>query len=196
MISLDEFLKGFGVRSMLAEKVVSNSRTVKLAPGEHFLKAGKVADRIGYLVSGLLRSAYQNKEGQDITSKFYHPEGQMIVADYESFVNQKSSVESIYALEPTELLVLDKIEFSELVESSLELSEAVRLIADERFLLALKRIRQLQITPAKERVRLFVQHQGSLVGRASEAHIASYLGITLEEYQQCVQELGRSVELV
>jgi CRP-like cAMP-binding protein len=195
MMTLEQFLKGFGVRTELAALITAKAKTVELAEGEHFLKRQVVADRIGYLESGLLLSSYLNKKGDEITSKFYYPESHVVVADYESFVNQKRSLESIRALEPSRLMVLDKNEFSFVLEGSQELMEAVRLIADERFLLALKRIRQLQITPSHERVRLFVEHHGTLVGRASDQQMSSYLGLTIKEYQHCLEELQRAAPM-
>jgi CRP-like cAMP-binding protein len=56
-----------------------------LHEGDYFSEAGKVANQVGFIVEGVIRVSYYNKDGEDVTRYFIDEDN--FVVDLNSFDN-------------------------------------------------------------------------------------------------------------
>lgn len=177
-----------GIRRNIAQHVV-------LTPGEfdHFtsllqhrhlerkerlLTAGAICRFEGYVVAGCLRVYYTDPEGTDHIL-YFAPEDWW-VADIASFTSRSPAMFSIDALEPTDVLLIDRLDKEQLY---LEVPKFERLfrIMTQRALVALQR-RMLAMMRQTAEVRCleFKRRYPGLESRVAQHHVASYLGISPE----------------
>ena len=89
-------------------------KIVQLPAKTTLLEAGNVATDIFLVRTGCLRSWF-NADGKDVTLQFFMP-GQP-VASFESLVNSAPSEYSIETILPTEVAIVNGLEFKSWVES-------------------------------------------------------------------------------
>jgi CRP-like cAMP-binding protein len=97
--------------SVLKERVVLKK--------EYLLKAGHVCKTIWFIKKGLVRCFY-HRDAVEVCSWFMK-EGDFVIS-VESFFNQKPSIESIQALEETEVYYLDYEELQNTYDAFLNLT--------------------------------------------------------------------------
>lgn len=95
------------------------------------LYEGDIADKVYFVKKGALR-LWNNDDGKDITFQFFF-KGQ-VVSSYESFYLGKPSIFSIETIEDNELLVMDKVNYDYLLNSSIELTYFMINQLSERFI--------------------------------------------------------------
>ena len=142
-----------------------------------FLKAGHYSDRIGFVRSGLLRSYFtaNNKE----TTTFFASPG-TIVVDLHSFLQEIPSIESIHALEDTEVLYIKRKPLYFLYHEDWKWQQVGRVLMETYFIASEERTIRLQNKTARELYQNFVELHPEVLRSASLSHIASYLGMTPE----------------
>ena len=86
------------------------------------LSAGEIASKIFVVKSGCVRSWF-NADGKDITLQFFMP-GQP-VASFESLVNMSPSEYSIETILPSEIVVINGLDFKNWIESHPEILEQI-----------------------------------------------------------------------
>ena len=165
-------------------------KTVRLAKGEFFLRAGAVPDRLGYVVSGLLRLFYLDETGKEV-NKHFCPE-RTVAASYGAFLGKTESGIAVQALEDSRLFVIDRAAYAELLESHACWQTVARKLAELIFMLGQKREAELLLLDAGERYAGFVRDYPDLVNRISQYHIASYLGIAPESLSRIRAQRSRT----
>ena len=153
------------------------------------LEAGDVATNIFIVKSGCLRSWY-NADGDDITLQFFLS-GQP-VASFESLVNSTPSEYSIETLLPTEVVVVNGLDFKNWIESHPEYHIKGILFAMERLSsyqkLFLSRIKD----SPQERYESLLKEHPEIIAQIPQHYIASYLGITPVSLSRIRRRLGIS----
>ena len=153
------------------------------------LEAGDVATNIFIVKFGCLRSWY-NADGDDITMQFFMP-GQP-VASFESLVNSAPSEYYIETILPTEVAIVNGLEFKSWVESHPEYHLQGIHFAMERLSsyqkLFLSRIKD---TP-QERYESLLKEHPEIIAQIPQHYIASYLGITPVSLSRIRSRLGIS----
>ncbi|MFJ4656761.1 Crp/Fnr family transcriptional regulator [Nocardia sp. NPDC088792] len=153
-------------------------RPVRLARGDHFAHAGTPADKVGFLVEGLLRAYYLTEDGVDRTKSFREP-GQL-VCPYGASLRKQVSDLFIQALAPSVMLVTDRARFDELTMGDPGWGTVMRRLTERHFLEEESAHRRFLVGNAEARYDEFLHDQGHLADRLSGRHTASYLGITPE----------------
>lgn len=143
----------------------------------HFLEKGKIADRIGYLRSGLLRSYFYDDHANDITTHFFKPG--TVVISMESFNRQVPSNEFIVTLEDTELLVITRERMQELYRVVPAWRRISKAVDEMKFNDLMNRSIQLQTLSASERYLLFCENHRDILQKVALKHVASFLGIDI-----------------
>lgn len=159
------------------KKYFSKQDSVILKKGTYFIDYGEPNQKLGILIHGLLYASYVSENGKEWISRFFYPPDNAIISSHDSFLSGENATESIRALEDSELIIICKSEFDDLLKSSNELQVLVMKMAEESYVQALKRVHMLQSLTASQRVNKFVKEHGDLVSRVQRQHIASYLGI-------------------
>ncbi len=153
-------------------------KTIRLEKNEYLLRAGDIPDRLGFVISGLLRLFYIDDSGREI-NKHFCMEGTVAVA-YKPFILREQSEIYIQALEDVKLIVIDYNTYNYLLNSHACWQALARKMAELILILSQKRESELLLIDARERYRRFLHDYPNLVNRLSQYHIASYLGITPE----------------
>jgi CRP-like cAMP-binding protein len=145
--------------------------------GQYFVKAGRIADRIGFVNQGLLRSFY-NIKGKETTTFFQLPG--TLAAALASFLQMKPAFENIQAMEDSELIIIKRKDLLKLYKESWKWQQVGRVITESYYVIMEKRLISLQTMTAQERYRLFLQNYPELLNTVPLYYIASYLGISPE----------------
>ncbi len=144
---------------------------------DFFCRAGRIADRIAYVNSGVLRSFYL-VNGKETTTFFQLP-GSMAVA-LPSFLKMIPSQENIQALEDAELIVINRTELYELYENNWKWQQVGRVLMEQYYLQLEEHMISLQSETAVERYERLAGHSPEVIQSVQLQYIASYLGISPE----------------
>jgi len=155
----------------------ASRQPILLKRGEVFLDYGEPNRKLGLLLSGLMYASYTSESGHEWISRFFYFPDNGIVSSHETFMTGVESKEIIRAYEDSELIYIDRNEYEELLEQNPELHRLVRIMAEESYVQALRRVHSLQSLTASQRVKTFVKEHSEIVSRVQRQHVASYLGI-------------------
>lgn len=147
-----------------------------LKRGEFLTRAGEVADRIGFVVSGLFRKVHVTPKGKAIVRGFGGPGA--VVGAYVSLLTGAPSYLSVEALRDSELFVLHWSELNELYARHSSFQTIGRRLAELTLLEREARAHDLLTLSAGERYARFQQSHRQLLPHLRDHDIASYLGIT------------------
>lgn len=163
---------------------------ISLKRGEHFSKSGKICDRLGILIDGLLFANFSTPKGRLNVSRFFYAPQNIIVTSFDSFKNQNYSSETITALESSSVLYFTNKGLKQLTDEVPVIDKIIRHFAEVSYISALQRIHDLQVLSAKERVHKFFKHNHELYNKVNKMHIASYLRVHRNDLTTFVKELN------
>lgn len=139
------------------------------------LKEGEVAGKLYWIEKGCLRLFFYD-EGKEITFQFFF-EGDF-VASFDSLYQRTPSLFYLESIEPTEVRVIERDDFYDLIEHSPSLRQRYEEKLIDRFhtyqQLFLSRIKN---TPRQRYEELLREHP-DIIRRVPQHYIASFLGIT------------------
>jgi CRP-like cAMP-binding protein len=150
---------------------------MQLAKKALLLREGEVCRHVAYVERGGLRYFY-NVDGEERTGQFFF-EGSWY-ADYDSFLDQKPSCQSIEAIEPARLWLLPRADLYRLYEERPVFERFGRLMAEQAYRGSRARSAALLNQTPAERYEQLLRHRPALVQRVSQRLLATYLGIKPE----------------
>lgn len=184
---LTQFLASYNVEPEAIEFLRTKLTSERLRKGDEFSIQGKICDKIGILVAGLLYASFQpeNEEDEKVSRFFYSPRN-IIVTSFESFNEVRPSSESIIALEDSFLLCISREDLNRLYELSPEVNTIGRKLAEESYIQLFRRARALQTLDGEDLIKDFWETHPELVNHPSISlqQIASYLGIHRNTYRR------------
>lgn len=148
----------------------------KLKKGEFFVRSGYMADSIGFILSGLLRYYYTDRNGVEYT-KAFAAENDFAVS-YASMLLKQPSAFSIEALEDTVLLCIKYSDWEKLLDSVPCWNIVARKVVEKVYIMKQLRERELLLEDAESRYIHFMDQYPFLHKRLKQHYIASYLGIS------------------
>lgn len=148
----------------------------KLEKQACFIREGETCREVAFVLSGVFRSFYTDREGADYTYCFRFP-GDWIAA-YSSFITGDPGQETLQALTEAEIWVIRKDKTEALTRQNPKWERFFRLIAEQQYLELEKRIFQLQKNNAATKYKTLLQDQAELVQKIPLQYLASYLDIT------------------
>jgi CRP-like cAMP-binding protein len=150
---------------------------MSIKANDFFLKEGEVADYIGFVTKGLLRSYIYDDCANEITSDFF-PENSLIIS-FDSFNNRVPAKEYIKAIEDSELMVISYEKQKELYQKIPAWNLICRDLADYKSREMIERAKKFQIMSATERYQNFCSEHPDLLQRTTLGTIASYIGVDI-----------------
>lgn len=148
---------------------------LSIPPKTILLEEGKIADRLYLIRKGCLRLFFYN-EGKDITFQFFF-EGDF-VASFDSLYKRKPSLFSLESIEPTEVSVVKRDVFYNLIEKT----PSLRQVYEEKLIDRFRVYQQLFLSRIKntpqQRYEELLKEYPNIIQRVPQHYIASYLGIT------------------
>jgi CRP-like cAMP-binding protein len=150
-------------------------REKRLDKGDYWIREGSANNEIAFVVKGYLRK-YFNKDGIELTDYFYFEND--FCAELPSIIGKSKPTSNIIAITSAELLTFDYSEFMTLCNNSLAFGYIYRSFLEQTFLQFYKRSSSFILQTPKERYDELLKNYPQVIQRATQYHIASYLGIS------------------
>jgi CRP-like cAMP-binding protein len=154
--------------------------------GEDIHSISRVCNKAFFILEGCIRY-YNIVEGEEITGQFFF-EGAWY-SDYESFLFQIPSKQTIEAIEATKVAILRKHDLNQLYTQMPKFERFGRLMAENAFMGLRKRTDTLTQLSATERYLQIVQNRPKVIQRVPQKYIASYLSIKPESLSRIRKKL-------
>lgn len=157
---------------------ISVLQSKKLRRHQYLVQAGEPARYECFVVKGCLRQYYIDEKGQEHTIMFAIED--WWTSDMYSLVTGQPSLTNIDAIENSELLLIEKKQFEEMMLKIPKIERHFRIMLQRAFIAHQRRLIENMSLPAEQRYNLFRDRYPQLEQRLAQKHIASYLGITPE----------------
>lgn len=173
LIYIEKFAKLTEEERLIIQRVFT---LTEIAKGEYFTASGKTSHRLAFVESGVFRSLYYNKAGDDFTRYFIY-EGRF-VGDLHNFLIQAPANDYVEAITDARIWSIDYKNFrlleKEISVWPLLMTKLYAFVTESK----LKTANMMLNLEAKDRYLLFLSHYPGLVNRVPLSMLASYLGIT------------------
>ena len=158
------------------QKIISFFVPKKFKSNDYFLNAGKVANEIGFVDTGIFRSFATGRGGEEVT-KYFIRQNQFMV-DLESYYEQKPSESSLQAVVESKLFVISRSSWTRLNEDIPKLYILTKSLTEATLLNKIKDNDFLNYGTAKDKYQEFIKRYPDLIREVPQQYIASYLKIT------------------
>lgn len=153
-------------------------RQKKLRKKEFLLKEGQVCAASYFVLKGCLRMYFIREDGVEQIIQFAIEN--WWITDFQSLDWQQSSRFHIQAIEPSEIVILDRSALPALAARVPQLDRYLRLIVQRAFAAAQQKLFFVHTFSGEERYRHFADAFPQFVQRIPQYMVASYLGFTPE----------------
>ncbi|HLN94475.1 MAG TPA: Crp/Fnr family transcriptional regulator [Flavobacterium sp.] len=154
----------------------------KLRRHQYLLQQGDVCNWAGFIVKGALRLYSVDETGRENVL------GLMIenwwAGDRESFLNGTPSPYSIDALEPTEMLLVNKEAHLAKLQDRPFMKELIRILTERQAIQLLRRVHTTKTMTAEQRLADLENTYPEFLQRFPQRLLASYLGMTKETFSR------------
>jgi CRP-like cAMP-binding protein len=167
--------------SLDPEEIVLLTRAFKnkrLKKKEFLLRQGEVSRFETFVTRGCLRAYYVNDKGEEHIAQFAVED--WWIGDMYSFLTETPSTLHIEALEPCELLQIDRPGLEDLYLKLPKLERFFRIIIQNAFIASQNRVLSSMSKTADERYQDFIRKYPNIEQRVSQYQVAAYLGVTPE----------------
>lgn len=161
----------------------------KIRKRQYFLNAGDICQYIAFVEKGMLRSFTVDKEGNEHVIQFAM-EG-WLISDMSSFLSGDEANYNIEALEDSELMLLSKPSMDDLLKSVPKMETYFRVLMQNHIVALNRRVISSMSDTAEEKYLKLMNICPGIIGRASQQHIASYLGITPETLSRIRKQVSQ-----
>lgn len=165
---------------MLAEEeqafFLSLIKERRLLRKQFLVQEGDVCKYESFVVQGCLRTFYVDAKGVDYTISFSVED--WWAADLDSFLHGTPARWNIEALEPTQVLSIEKQHLNLLYQEVPAFERFFRILHQQAFIAQTNRILWDISLSGAERYEAFLAAYPSIAQRVAQKYIASYLGIT------------------
>ena len=143
---------------------------------DYLLREGQVSSKLYFIVQGIIRAFYIDKNGEEVTTWFMQEKD--FAFSVVSFYNQIPSFENIVALEDTTVLYITYDQLAALYKEFPAYNYHGRVLTEKYYARSMMREVDMIKKTAQERYQLLLEKEPHLLERASLKDIASYLGMT------------------
>jgi len=150
----------------------------KLRKKQYLLQEGDICKNLSFVSKGLLKSYFLDEKGSEHINMFAF-EGWWI-SDFNSFINQDKAVLTIDAIEETELLMISREDYENLMIKIPVMDRYFRILYQNSLITKDYRLIVSNSFTAEEKYTQFVQKNPEVIQRIPHNLIASYLGLTPE----------------
>lgn len=171
------YCKSFGSVSKDLPHVLSEYCSITyLKKGEFFLKAGQFSNKQGFLIDGVMRHFFYNKENKDCTTLFLVKND--LVGDIENCVNGNPSQTNIQAIADCIILSIDAHNDKVVTSRCSEWGSISNLIGVHFLNSVIERKNFMLQNDATTNYNYFIKSSPGLLNQVPLRMIASYLGVT------------------
>ncbi|MGO1721158.1 MAG: Crp/Fnr family transcriptional regulator [Sphingobacterium sp.] len=178
MTALEIYIQtNFGVGKTDLKKISALFKPITLKKGEFYLKAGRYADRLGFMQSGIIREFVEIDDKQ--VTKWISTKGNFVV-DIHSFYFRSPARWNIQALTDCELYVIDLDDYQTIEQRVVQWSSLEKRFLAKCFAVLEDRIVQHISMSAEARYAQFFTFNKELFNQVPLHYLASMLGMTPE----------------
>jgi len=170
------------------DHLLSVFKPKKIRKRQYLVQAGDGCRYETYVVKGCLRQFYVDETGVEHTMMIATED--WWTSDMFGLITGNPSLTNIEALEDSELLLIDKNDFEQLLVNTPKLERFFRIKLQRAFVGHQRRIIENMSMPAEQRYLNFIEQFPLLEQRIPQKHIASYLGITPESLSRIRSKLS------
>jgi len=187
--SLEEFLLHFHHFTPQQLQLIRSQVVEKTYPaGAYFSEAGRVAQEIGFIVQGVFRVCYFDRDGTE-TTKYFLEENNFIV-DLQSYQYQLPSTEYVQAVTEVRALVFKTSAWQRLGHTIVDWPKVEANLITRALLEKINRRSPLVSTDAATRYEQFLTTFPALANRVPLSQLASYIGVTPQTLSRIRRNVG------
>jgi CRP-like cAMP-binding protein len=160
------------------EEFIAITNEEKLSRGHFWAKEDKRNERIAFLLDGYLRKYYIDNDGNEITDAFYFSSD--FCMDLPSIVGNTKLSSNIVAMEETRLVTFSYAQFDNLRVKYPTFERIYSKFLELNFLKFYNRTTSFIQENPKERYAELLKRNPNILQKATQYHIASYLGISYQ----------------
>jgi CRP-like cAMP-binding protein len=161
----------------------------KLRKHQYFLQEGDTSYYSSFVAKGCLRLYQIGKDGSEHILRFAIEN--WWISDYESYNSGQPSKYNIDALEDSELLMIEKTKFDELVKMIPRLQVLKEALDARNYEVNQSRILSNISESAEQKYDRFINSYPQIYNRVPLHMVASFLGVTRETLSRIRQQYGR-----
>lgn len=188
---IDTLFKHIGKKVQLSEedklKIQTFFKEKKLRKRQLLLEQGEVCRHLSFISSGLMRTYNVDEKGNEHMSIFGW-EGWWL-SDFNSFLTGETSVFSIDAIEPSELLMISRADYEDLTLAVPLMDRYFRILYQNSLVTKEKRLLSSIKHTAEEKYLQLADTNPEMLKRVPQNLIASYLGIAPETLSRIRKKL-------
>ena len=185
MKKLIEYILQFGNLNKQQIELISNKATEsQLHKDDYFVEAGSTFNQVVFILDGIFRIYYYNKNGDEIT-KYFIDENHLFSNPYKG----EPLTEYIQAVTDCKLIIFSRKDWDELSDTIVDWDKIVHTIFQKGMREKLDRRSSLVSEDATTRYLTFLEKFPTLINRVPLSYIASYLGIT----QQSLSRIRKNI---
>lgn len=169
------------------ERLKQQLETLHFPAKTLLLQPGEICRHIYFISSGLVRIYRVDEMGREKTIIFMGP-GELAV-DASSFYEQTPATEYLETLQPTTIQSLSWHQLNSFYADFKEGNYIGRIITQKYLVLAVERNMELLTNNVESRYQSLLRKYPKIEQQVTQAHIASYLGISRETLSRLKSEL-------
>jgi CRP-like cAMP-binding protein len=178
------------INSQLAEELSEEEKEIvkktfkpkRLRKHQFILIEGEVCKIAGFVVEGALKQYTVDESGKEHILNLYIEN--WWAGDRESYANGTPSPYYIEAFEETQLLVVSKLDYVNILSKQRFMNDLLRTLIERNSLQLLKRVHSSKTLSAEQRLADFESVYPEFLQRFPQHIIASYLGMTKETFSR------------
>ncbi len=169
------------------DKVLDSFTPIAVKRNEHILRSGEICKYVYFIAKGCLQVYVHDKDMNDTTRDIVIEDNWC--SELISFGSGKPATESIKAVEPCELLAIDRQSFQIMMEQVPQFDKVYKQILEASYANSVYRINTFVSLNALERIQWLMEYRPDLMTRLSSKLIASYLGINKDVFSRLKAQL-------
>lgn len=187
MEELIEYILQFGNLNVQQINLIKSNVTERsLRKDEYFSEARKIQKEVAFVVEGVFRACYYDKEGEEITRGFLSENS--LLSDYMNFESNSPSTEYLQACTDPKIVVFTKRNWEELSEIIVGW-DAIKGKMIQSCMFQKNRKNPVVSQNATTRYLEFMENFPNLINRVPLSYIASFLGVT----QQSLSRVRKNI---
>ncbi|MFD2968759.1 Crp/Fnr family transcriptional regulator [Sphingobacterium bambusae] len=179
-----EYLLKFGnLNKQQINLITSKATELELPKDGYFWEAGKMPKHIGFIVEGVVRVAYYDNKGEEITKYFF--DENHLIKDWDNF----EATFYLQAVTDCKFIRFTKKDWKEISDTILDWDKMIDKIMIKNHTEKMNNIAPLISQEATTRYLEFLKKFPNTVNRIPLSYVASYLGIT----QQSLSRIRKNI---
>jgi len=167
--------------------VLKKFKPLQTSRNQQILTQGEICKYVYFIAKGCLQVYTHDSEMRETTRDIVTEDHWC--SELISFGSGQPSTENIRAVEPSELLAIDRKGFQEMMETVPQFDKVYRQILEASYANSVYRINTFVSLSALDRIKWLMQHRPGMMTRFSSKLIASYLGINKDVFSRLKAKL-------